>query len=118
MKHAKKNKRKFHRETGPRRAFLRNLTNDLFRVGRIETTEARAKAIRPFVERCVTLGKQENLAGRRLLLSRLQNKIVVEKIMRDFAPKYKNRKGGYLRIIKSAKTRKRDGTRVAVIEFV
>lgn len=117
MRHQKKNK-KFHRTAGPRRAFLRNLSNDLIRNGKIETTEARAKAIRPYVERCLTLAKKQDLASRRLLISRLQDRKVVQKLSDDLAPRYKDRNGGYLRITKSAKTRKRDASFVAVIEFV
>lgn len=117
MRHLKKN-RKFHRKTGPRRSFLRNLSNDLIRSGKIETTEIRAKAIRPYVERCVTLAKKQDLASKRLLLSRLHNRDVVKKLSDDIAKRYEGRKGGYLRIIKSAKSRKRDGAPVAVIEFI
>jgi len=112
-----KNK-KFHRERGQRRAFMRSLANDLIRTGKIETTEARAKAIRPFVERCLTLAKHGDLASKRLLLSRLNNRAVVHKLSEDLAPRYSEKKGGYLRITKSAKVRKRDGVRTAVIEFV
>ncbi len=117
MRHLKKGK-KFHRLTGPRRAFLRNLTKDLIRHGRIETTETRAKAIRPIVERMITFAKRENLTSRRVLISRLQDKAVVKKLIEDVAPRYRERHGGYVRIVKSGKNRKRDGARVAVIEFV
>lgn len=117
MRHLKKN-RKFKKKTGPRRSFLRNLSNDLIRSGRIETTEIRAKALRPLVERSVTMAKKGDLASRRLLVSRLQNKDVVKKLCDEIAPKYKDRSGGYLRITKLAKSRKRDGAPVAVIEFV
>jgi large subunit ribosomal protein L17 len=117
MQHSKVG-RKFHRETGPRRAFLRNLANDLVRTGKIETTEIRAKAIRPIVERYVTIAKGQTLAARRLLISRLQNTQVVDKLYHDIAPKYAERKGGYLRITKLGTTRKRDSAPMARIEFV
>lgn len=117
MRHRKKTK-KFHRETGQRRSFLRNLANDLIRTGKIETTEARAKAIRPYVERCVTIAKKGDLASKRLLFSRLQNRSVVHKLADDLAPRYAERKGGYLKIMKTAKARKRDGVQVTTIEFV
>ncbi len=117
MRHLKKGK-KFHRLKGQRRAFLRNLVNDLIRTGRIETTEARAKAIRPVVERLVAIAKKQNLAARRLLLSRVHNPKIVSKIYEELGPRYAARAGGYLRIIKLAKSRKRDGTRKAAIEFV
>lgn len=117
MRHAKKGK-KFHRTTGRRRSFLRNLANDLVRAGKIETTEIRAKAVRPIVERWVSLGKERTLAARRLLLSRIGNKRVAMKLYEEIAPKYASRPGGYLRITKLATSRKRDGSRLAVVEFV
>lgn len=117
MRHRKEGK-KFNRKTGPRRSFLRNLVNDLLRNGKIETTETRAKAIRPLTERLVSIAKKKDLAARRLLISRIQNTKVVSKLIEDIAPKYTERKGGYLRIVKSGKSRKRDGAELAVIEFV
>jgi large subunit ribosomal protein L17 len=109
---------KFHRTAGRRRSFVRNLANDLVRAGRIETTEIRAKAIRPVVEKLVTLAKKQTLASRRLVVARLQNKRTSAKLVEEIAPRYANRAGGYLRITKLAKSRKRDGSRIAVIEFV
>ncbi|OGY99322.1 MAG: 50S ribosomal protein L17 [Candidatus Liptonbacteria bacterium RIFCSPLOWO2_01_FULL_52_25] len=117
MRHLKKGK-KFGRLRGDRRAFLRNLVNDLLRVGKIETTETRAKAIRPVAERLITIAKAQTLASRRLLLSRVHNVKIMEKLMRDIGPRYAERPGGYLRIVKLGKSRKRDGGRVARIEFV
>lgn len=118
MRHGVKGNKKFNRKTGRRRSFLRNLVNDLIRTGKIETTEARAKAIRPQAERCITIAKRQDLAGRRLLLSRLQNKKIVNRLMDELGPKFAERKGGYLRITKEGKSRKRDGSRLAVIELV
>ncbi len=117
MRHRVKGK-KFGRITGRRKSFLRNLANDLIRTGKIETTEARAKAIRPVMERFVTIAKRGGLPARRLLLSRLGDKRAVERLLDDFAPRYAERKGGYLRIVKSGKSRKRDGALVATVEFV
>lgn len=117
MRHKKEGK-KFHRTTGQRRAFMRNLSADLIRSEKIETTEVRAKAIRQVVERLITIAKKQDLAHRRLLISRVGNKKVVDKLMNELAPRYAERKGGYLRITKLARRRKRDGTRVARIEFV
>jgi large subunit ribosomal protein L17 len=117
MRHLKKGK-KFHRLRGPRRSFLRNLANDLIRAGKIQTTETRAKAIRPVVEKLVTIGKQGDLAARRLLFSRVHNKAVAQKLCGELGAKYKERHGGYLRITKLAQSRKRDGSRLAAIEFV
>lgn len=117
MRH-KKEGRKFHRVRGDRRAFLRNLAANLIRNGKIATTEARAKEIRPLVERFVSIAKKQTLAARRLLLRRIHNEAIVRKLYEDIAARYEKRNGGYLRISKTAKARKRDGTRVALIEFV
>ncbi len=117
MRHRKEGK-KFHRITGRRRSFLRNLASNLIRDEHIETTEVRAKAIRPIVERFVTIAKKKDLASRRLLLRRLHDKDIVLKIFEELGPRYQERKGGYVRIIKSGKSRKRDGSALAVVEFV
>jgi large subunit ribosomal protein L17 len=117
MRHLKKGK-KFNRLRGPRISFMRNLANDLIRSGSIETTEARAKAIRPVVEKLVTSAKAQTLATRRLILSRVQNDKVVGKLYNELGPRYAERRGGYLRITKLAQGRKRDGVRMARIEFV
>lgn len=117
MRHRVKGK-KFGRITGRRKSFLRNLANDLIRTGKIQTTETRAKSVRPAVEQMVTVAKSGNLAARRLLLSRLQNKRNVERLLDDLAPRYAERKGGYIRIVKSGKSRKRDGAPLAIVEFV
>jgi len=84
---------------------------------RIETTEARAKEVRPQVEKLVTLAKKQNLASFRILLSRLP-KQSAEKLYYEIAPRYQERRGGYLRILKTVVRRKRDAAKKAVIEFV
>ncbi len=109
--------RKFHRTKGPRRSFIRILANNLIMKEKITTTEERAKSIRPIVEKMVTIGKKQQLANFRLLLSRLP-KQSAEKVYHEIGPRYKERPGGYLRIIKQSRMRKRDGARMAVIEFV
>ncbi|MEK7546759.1 MAG: 50S ribosomal protein L17 [Patescibacteria group bacterium] len=116
--HHRKKGRKFHRLTGRRKSFLRNLVGNLVRDEKIETTEIRAKAIRPLAEKMVSIAKKGDLAARRLLLRRLHDKNIVGKLMETIGPRYKERKGGFTRITKSGKSRKRDGTRVALIEFV
>jgi large subunit ribosomal protein L17 len=118
MKHGKKQAQKFGRLKGDRISFMRNLCNDLIRQGKIETTEARAKAIRPKVERLVTHAKTQTLASRRLILSRVNNARITKKLYDELGPRYMERKGGYLRITKLAQARKRDGVRMARIEFV
>lgn len=117
MRHGVKGK-KFGRLRSDRISFLRNISNDLIRAGSIVTTEARAKAVRPQVERLVTHAKKQTLAARRLLLSRIHNDKIVEKLYGELGPRYALRHGGYLRITKLSKSRKRDGTRMARIEFV
>lgn len=117
MRH-RKTGRKFHRLSGQRRAFIRNLASELIRREKIETTETRAKAIRPIVERLVSIAKKQTLASRRLLISRLHNLKVVKKLYDEIGPRYEKRSGGYLRIAKLAKSRKRDGSRLSRVEFV
>lgn len=109
--------RKFHRTRGQRRAFLKSLANNLIMKERVETTVARAKEMRPAVERMVTLAKKQQLASLRLLLSQLP-KQSAQKLYYDIAPRYEGRRGGYLRIIKEAKGRKRDAAPLAIIEFI
>ncbi len=109
--------RKFGRIRGRRKSFTKTLANNLILKERIQTTEARAKELRPKVEKLVTLAKKQNLASLRLLLSRLP-KDSASKLYYDIAPRYKDRAGGYLRILKTAERRKRDAARQAVIEFV
>ncbi len=117
MRHLKKGK-KFNRLRGPRISFMRNWANDLIRAGSVETTEVRAKAIRPVVEKLVTTAKKQTLAARRVIISRVHNEKVVVKLYNELGPRYAERRGGYLRITKLAQSRKRDGTRMARIEFV
>ena len=110
--------RKFGREKNQRVAFVRGLLINLIRHGRIETTLARAKEIRPFVEKLVTLAKEDTVARRRLVASRLINQDAeTAKLFTEYAPKYKAVAGGYTRILKLP-ARISDGAEKAVIEFV
>ena len=115
MKHLKKN-RKFGRTADYRKAFLSNLANSLILKERIKTTEARAKEIRPIIEKMISVAKKETVANRRLLLRKLAIK-PVSKLFKELAPRFKERHGGYLRILKIA-NRKNDGAKMAFIEFV
>ena len=110
-------KRKFRKKIGPRTNFVRILANNLIMSERIETTDTRAKEIRPIVEKLVTLAKRKNLASLRILLSRLP-KEAANKLYYEIGPKYAERKGGYLRIIKGSGVRKRDAAPKAIVEFV
>ena len=109
--------RKFHRMRGRRRLFLKSLVANFVMRKKIETTLARAREIRPAVERLMTVAKRQNIASLRLLRARLP-KDAAEKLYYEIAPKYKDRKGGYLRIIKQTSQRMRDGSKMATIEFV
>jgi len=116
MRHLNKGK-KFHRKKGQRKAFLKSLASNLILKGKILTTEARAKEIKSFVEKLITLAKKQNLASLRLLISRL-NKKPAQKLFYEIAPKYKNSRGGYVRVIKDSARRKNDAAKMAIIEFV
>lgn len=109
--------RKFHRIRGRRKLFIQTLAHNLIMKEKMQTTEARAKEVRPLVEKLVTIAKEQNLASLRRLLSKLPKKSAT-KLYYDIAPKYQNRAGGYLRILKTALRRKRDAAPKTIIEFV
>ncbi len=117
MQHRKKGKRKFGRVRGRRASFLKGLQRNLIISERIKTTEARAKEIKPTVEKLVTLAKKQNIASMRLLLARLPNDAAL-KLYYDIAPRYKERRGGYLRVVKVGATRMRDAAPQSIIEFI
>jgi large subunit ribosomal protein L17 len=116
MRHLKKVK-KFGRKRNQRKAFIKSLTVNLIERGKIRTTETRAKAIRKSVERLITYGKKQNLAGLRLLLKKLPKKTAF-KVYHELAPRYQSRTGGYTRVTKISKRRLGDGAKTAFIEFV
>lgn len=107
----------FDRKSGPRKALLRGLVTSLIEHGRITTTVDRAKETRRHVEKAITLGKKGDLATARLLMSRYPNKEAVATIMKDLAPRFKTRPGGYTRIIKIGR-RPGDTAEMAFLEFV
>lgn len=96
---------------------MRLLAQSLLRDGRIRTTEAKAKALRSFVERIVTHARTDTTASRRLVVSRLGGGIRLDKLYKEIAPKYASRHGGYTRVVKMGR-RLSDGARMAVIELV
>lgn len=116
MKHQNKG-RKFGREIGVRKALIKSLLHNFIVYGKIKTTEAKAKEIRPVMEKIITAAKKGTIAARRQVFKKLANQKDICKIFNDIAPKYKERKGGYLRIIKTA-PRKTDAAKMAIIEFV
>ncbi len=117
MRHRKEG-RKFHRKKGQRAAFVRSVLLAFLKAGKMETTEPRAKSIRPAAERLISIAKKNDVATKRLLLSRLHDRKIVQKLVDDIAPRYASRNGGYVRITKLQKTRKRDATRLVEISFV
>jgi large subunit ribosomal protein L17 len=117
MRHHNAN-RTFGRSKNQRGALLKGLAASLIEHGSILTTEAKAKELRPKVEKMVTKAKNPTLSNRRLLLSSLYNNdSVVDKLISDVAPKFSDRAGGYTRITKIVQ-RKGDASKMAVIEFV
>lgn len=116
MRHQKKGT-KFRRKTGQRAAFMKSLSRNLILKEKMVTTETRAKAIKPEVEKLITLAKKQNLASLRLLISRTAKEPAM-KLYYDIAPRYTERKGGYLRITKISGARVNDATQMAQIEFV
>lgn len=101
-----------------RSALLANLASSLIKHGRIRTTTAKAKALRPFVERIVTLAKKGDVHRRRVALSRLRDQAAVKKLFNERAGDFANRAGGYTRIYKLADVRLGDAADMAIIEFV
>lgn len=109
--------RKFDRPTDHRVAMYKNLVRDLLRFERIETTEAKAKEIRSFCEKIISLGKKGDLSARRQALTFIIDEKVIEKVFNDLGPRYASRPGGYTRIIKLG-PRLGDGAPMAKIELV
>ena len=96
---------------------LANLATELFRHGRITTTQAKARALRPYAERLITKAKRGDLHARRLVLAKLHDRDVVAHLFEDVAPRFSGRDGGYTRILK-LDPRKGDRARMALIELV
>ncbi|MDA2808169.1 50S ribosomal protein L17 [Nocardiopsis suaedae] len=99
------------------RLMLANLATSLFQHGRIKTTEAKAKRLRPYAEKLITLGKRGDLHARRQVLRTISDKAVVHELFTEIGPRYENREGGYTRITKVG-PRKGDNAPMAVIELV
>ena len=108
---------KLGRNTSHRRALLRNLVTSILLEDRVETTITKAKAARPHVEKLITLGKRGDLHSRRLALSYLQTREAVSRLFDTVAPRYGDRAGGYLRIVRTG-FQKGDGAEKAFIELL
>ncbi len=116
MRHHSKIK-KFGREKNQRGALMRSLLFSLLRHGKIQTTEVKAKALRPIAEKVITAARKDIVASRRKLREKLPNRSIIKKLFSTIAPKYIERKGGYTRITKTG-TRLSDGAKMAVIELI
>ena len=117
MRHQNK---KFRIGTTPayRKSLMRNLAIEVIDHGKIKTTHTKCKAIQPVVEKLITLAKEDTVANRRLAFSKLNNKNAVAKLFNEVAPKFKERNGGYTRIMKLADGRVGDNAKVSFIALV
>ncbi len=116
MRH-RKGGRKFGRNTNQRKALLRSLATSFLESERLETTVAKAKALRPVAEKLITLGKRGDLAARRLAARYVLTPKAVKRLFDDLGPRVKTRPGGYTRILRTG-TRYGDAAPMAVIEMV
>lgn len=117
MRH-QKTRHKLSRDSAHRKALLMNLSREIIDHERIRTTHAKAKAVRPEVEKLITLARRGDLHARRQAMARLgQDKFVVYKLFEEIAPRYTERPGGYTRILKLG-PRPSDATEMALIELV
>jgi large subunit ribosomal protein L17 len=116
MKHRLKG-RKLNRTKGHRRALFANMANALFKHEQIKTTLPKAKDLRAYAERLITTAKKGTLHARRMLAAKLRDDTVVKKLIDTLAPRYKDRKGGYTRVVKAG-FRYGDAAPMALIELV
>lgn len=105
------------RTASHRRAMLRNMATSLFRHERVETTTAKAKELRPFAERLITLAKRGDVPARRLAARKISDREVLGKLFDEIAPRYAERPGGYTRVLKLG-NRKGDAAEMSLIELV
>ncbi len=116
MRH-RKSGRKLGRNSSHRKAMFRNMAASLFRHETIRTTVPKAKELRRVVEPLITLAKEDGVANRRLAFSRLRDKEVVGKLFKDLGPRFKERPGGYIRILKMG-PRPGDAAPMAIVQLV
>jgi large subunit ribosomal protein L17 len=117
MRHGKQ-RNKLSRDAAHRRSLMRNLSRELIEHERIRTSQAKAKAVKPEVEKLITLAKRGGLHARRQALSELgQDRFVVHKLFEEIAPRYTERPGGYTRIVKLG-PRRSDATEMVFLELV
>jgi large subunit ribosomal protein L17 len=116
MRHARTGK-KLGRDSSHRRALYANLACSLIEHGRIRTTEAKAKAVKPYAEKMITLGRRGDLHARRQVLAELRSQEVVHQLFADVAPRMADRPGGYTRIVKIG-PRQGDAADMVYLELV
>jgi|SRR3954447_10150476 large subunit ribosomal protein L17 len=116
MRHGKAH-RKFNRTAEHRKAMFENMAASLIKHEQIVTTLPKAKDLRPFVEKLVTLGKRGDLHARRQAIAQLQDEVIVRKLFDVIGPRYAARQGGYTRVLKAG-FRHGDSAPIGVIEFV
>ena len=116
MRHHRAGK-KLGRDSAHRRALYANLAGSLIEHGRIKTTEAKAKAVKPFAEQMITLGKRGDLAARRQAIAELRSQDVVHQLFAEVAPRFADRPGGYTRIVKLG-PRQGDAAEMVYLELV
>lgn len=116
MRHQRSGK-KLGRDSAHRKALYSNLAGALIEHGRIQTTEAKAKAVKPFAEKLITLGKRGDLHARRQALAALRSNDVVHRLFADIAPRFSDRLGGYTRIVKLG-PRQGDAADMVYLELV
>ena len=109
--------RKLSRKSGHRKALFRNMAAALIKHEQITTTLPKAKELRPYIEKLITLAKRGGLSNRRLAMSRLGDETQLKKLFDELAERYSDREGGYTRIVKSG-YRDSDSAQMAIIEFV
>ncbi len=115
MRHRKKG-RQLSRTASHKKAMLRNMATSLFRHERIRTTEAKAKELRPFAEKLVTLSRTDDVHSRRQVRRHIQDREILAKLFDDIGPRFEGREGGYTRVLKLG-ARKGDGAELALIEL-
>jgi large subunit ribosomal protein L17 len=116
MRHRKAG-RKLGRDSSHRKAMLRNMVTSLFKYEQLETTDAKAKQLRPVAEKMITLAKRGDLHARRQVLAYIRDKAISHRLFEDLRDRYLDRQGGYVRIIKKG-IRKGDGAPVSVIQLL
>lgn len=109
--------RRFGRPTDHRLAMFRNLVSDVLRYEKVVTTEAKAKEVQPMVEKMITLARGGTIHDRRLAMSRVNDRVIVQKLFETLAPRFAERKGGYTRVVK-LEPRLGDGAAMAMIMLV